>query len=234
MYVNIFRTIGANLVNQQQKNEKQLFSERLNHALDIYGVPQKGKGRQISVAKMFGVSQKGASKWLEGQAFPETERLVIIAGRLNVNVQWLITGKGYINIESIPSPSKSSMKRIPLLNWKDAANWKKLGFHQNVQWSWADANIGPCAFALRVINNSMSPRYEIGDILTVDPELPPQHRTIVIAQKNDGEVVCRQLLIDGKKRYLKPNNLRFPALLINDKKPQVEIIGSVREVFMCL
>ena len=40
------------------KDEKLLFAERLNHALDIFGIPPKGKGRQITVAKMFAVSQK--------------------------------------------------------------------------------------------------------------------------------------------------------------------------------
>ena len=152
------------------KDEKLLFAERLNHALDIFGIPPKGKGRQITVAKMFAVSQKGASKWLEGQSFPETERLSIIAKRLNVNFEWLVTGKGHINIESIPSPSNYSMKRIPLLDWKDASYWKKISFGENTKWAWADADIGPLAFSLQMIDNSMLPRYEVGDILVIDPE----------------------------------------------------------------
>lgn len=214
--------------------EKLAFAERLNHALDLSGIPPKGKGRQIIVAKMFGISQKNARNWLEGLNFPETERFSTIAERLNVNFEWLITGKGHINIESIPVSSKSSMKRIPLLNWKNAANWKKLGFNQNTRWSWSDANTSASAFALEILDDSMCPRYEKGDIITVDPELIPRHRTIVIAQKVSGEVICRQYLIDGNEKYLKPNNLKYPAILINISKPQAEIIGSVREVFMHL
>lgn len=42
---------------------------------------------------MFGVSQKGASKWLEGLSFPDTKRIAAIAARLQVNVEWLMAGK---------------------------------------------------------------------------------------------------------------------------------------------
>lgn len=223
-------------VNQQSKTEQQLFSERLNHALDIFGIPPKGRGRQLIVAKMFGVSQKGASKWLEGQSFPEIERLKTISTRLNVNLEWLMTGLGYINITDIPSPGKTSMKRIPLLEWKDAPNWKKLSLNQNTKWSWADAEIGPCAFALQTQDDSMSPRYEIGAIIIIDPELAPKSRNIVIAQKPSGEVIARQLIIDGNDHYLKPNNLKYPAYLISkdNKKGKITIIGTVRQVFMPL
>lgn len=221
-------------MSENKKNCKDLFSERLNHALDINGIPTKGRGRQLVVAKMFNVSQKGASKWLEGQAFPEQERLIAIAERLKVNVEWLLTGKGFINIEDIPMPSKSVMKRIPLLEWNDAANWRKISFDQNIKWSWADADIGPCAFALKICDDSMSPRYESGAIIVVDPEFMPKHRIIVIVRiKKTNEILCRQLVVHNNKYYLKPNNVKYPALFVTDMQ-QIEIIGSLRQVFMTL
>lgn len=73
---------------------KTSFSQRLNVALDEAGVPPKGSGRQIAVAKMFGVSQKGARKWLEGEAIPDTKRLPEIARKLGVQGEWLLTGQG--------------------------------------------------------------------------------------------------------------------------------------------
>ncbi|EKE01214.1 MAG: hypothetical protein ACD_21C00190G0003 [uncultured bacterium] len=216
----------------KHKTEQLLFAERLNHALDIFGIPPKGRGRQLVVAKMFNVSQKGASKWLEGKTFPEIGKIKTIAERLNINIEWLLTGSNYINIEDLPSPGKSSMKRIPLLQWKDATNWNHIGLNQNTRWGWADAEISPCAFALQICDDSMLPRYEIGAIIVIDPEEKPKHRNLVIAQKSNGEVICRQLLIDGDKRYLKPSNLKYPAYLIGDKENKIEIIGAIRQVFM--
>jgi transcriptional regulator with XRE-family HTH domain len=73
---------------------KSAFSSRLNEALDDAGVPPKFDGRQVAVAKMFGVSQKGARKWLEGEGLPTLEKCIEIATRLNVHVEWLATGRG--------------------------------------------------------------------------------------------------------------------------------------------
>lgn len=72
---------------------KAKFSERLNDALDQCDIVKKGHGRQTAVAKMFRVSQKGARKWLEGEAIPNTKRLPEIAIRLETTTEWLLTGR---------------------------------------------------------------------------------------------------------------------------------------------
>jgi transcriptional regulator with XRE-family HTH domain len=78
------------------RSEKELleFSARLNEALDLAGAPPKHHGRQRYVAKLFKVSQKGARKWLEGEAFPALWRIKEIAQELNVRAEWLLTGQG--------------------------------------------------------------------------------------------------------------------------------------------
>lgn len=43
---------------------------------------------------MFQVSQKGARKWLEGEAIPRTHRLETMARRIGVRGEWLLTGQG--------------------------------------------------------------------------------------------------------------------------------------------
>lgn len=74
--------------------EKQEFSARLNLVFDDMKIPPKGKGRQEAVGKMFGVGQKGARKWLEGESIPTYERCVEICRRGNVHYEWLMTGRG--------------------------------------------------------------------------------------------------------------------------------------------
>lgn len=77
-------------------DERVEFSRRLNEALDEspLRVPPKGEGRQVFVAKIFSVDQKGARKWLEGEGFPKMERCITIARKLEVTVEWLLTGRG--------------------------------------------------------------------------------------------------------------------------------------------
>lgn len=70
------------------------FALRLNSVLDDADFPAKGKNRQEIVGKRFGVSQKGARKWLEAEGWPSMRRAVIIATELKVCVEWLLTGNG--------------------------------------------------------------------------------------------------------------------------------------------
>lgn len=56
-------------------------------------IPPKDHGRQVTLAKIFGVSQKGARKWLEGEGFPTTETAIKIATWAGVQFEWLMTGR---------------------------------------------------------------------------------------------------------------------------------------------
>lgn len=90
----------------QKSNARAAFSRRLNEALDRAGVPPKGQGRQLAVAKLFGVSQKGARKWLEGEAVPATARLPGMARALGVTTEWLLSGAGQAPAEKMEPPAR--------------------------------------------------------------------------------------------------------------------------------
>lgn len=72
--------------------ERLAFAKRLNLACDRAGIAAKGSGRQVALGKLFGVSQNGARKWLEGEAIPNTKRLPAMARMLGVTTEWLLTG----------------------------------------------------------------------------------------------------------------------------------------------
>lgn len=71
--------------------ERLAFAKRLNLACDRAGIPAKGSGRQKVLGELFGVSQNGARKWLEGEAIPNTKRLPAMARMLGVTTEWLLT-----------------------------------------------------------------------------------------------------------------------------------------------
>ena len=75
-------------------NEKQNFAARLNEALDDAGIPLKGMGRQSSLVRMLGVSHRLAKKWLDGEEFPPTSKMVRLASELQVRSNWLFSGQG--------------------------------------------------------------------------------------------------------------------------------------------
>lgn len=71
---------------------KEEFASRLNLAMDEQGYPVRGRARVLS--KEFGVSDKGAGKWINGEAIPETSKIPLIAAFLGINAEWLLSGVG--------------------------------------------------------------------------------------------------------------------------------------------
>ena len=66
-------------------------------------------------------------------------------------------------------------------------------------------------YALRVLDDSMAPEFWQGCIVIVDPGQTAQHEAYVVAETG-GEVILRQLIIDGERRFLRPLNPAYPTL----------------------
>jgi phage repressor protein C with HTH and peptisase S24 domain len=77
--------------NEQSRRE---FSKRLNEALDAIGFPPKGKGRQLALGRAMKISQKGARKWLEGEALPTEANRRKLVDLCKANYEWLFAGRG--------------------------------------------------------------------------------------------------------------------------------------------
>lgn len=216
-------------------DEKKSFAERLNIALDNAGIPQKGKGRQLQLAALFGVSQESARKWLAGKSFPDTKRIPEIAKRLNVNVQWLLSGIGHINpaaiVKDLSSELSSSWIKVPILTWEEAGKWEEILAHmetdENRDFAWSETEVGANAYALVVADDSMLPRYEPASILIIDPDYKALHKHIVIyLLENETQATCKQLIIEGNRQYLKPHNPNDPIYTLGEKN---KYCGAVRQ-----
>lgn len=69
------------------------FARRLHRALD-YARFLVGRARTSALADEHGVSRETARKWLGGLALPELHRLIDLAVRCQVGLEWLATGRG--------------------------------------------------------------------------------------------------------------------------------------------
>lgn len=70
------------------------FSKRFNELLDARDFAPKGHGRQVQLAEMFGLTQKGVRKWVEGEGMPKTTQMMRIARDFQCNFEWLSLGSG--------------------------------------------------------------------------------------------------------------------------------------------
>ena len=89
-------------------------------------------------------------------------------------------------------------------------------------------------FTVRVKGDSMAPTIQDGDILLVDPRVPPENKAIVVARIKS-EIVCRRLVISDTHMLLVPDN-RCPdnEIITSDQRivevgEEVEILGQVKQ-----
>lgn len=72
------------------------FAKRVSLALDQLPdcPPHDSSGRTSYLARLFDVSPQNARRWLKGLHMPESMRLVEVAEKLKVQLNWLMTGRG--------------------------------------------------------------------------------------------------------------------------------------------
>jgi len=68
-------------------------------------------------------------------------------------------------------------------------------------------------YALRVIGDSMTPEFEDGHIIIVDPGMPVVSGAYVVIDY-DGDTTFRQFVIEGEQRFLKALNQNYEVVEI--------------------
>lgn len=91
-------TFGSMKTATQAREE---FAARLAEICADMQLPERG--RQTALAKRFGVSQQAVRKWLDGEAFPELDKVLAIAEWAEVNVNWLLQGVGPKHDKTLPT-----------------------------------------------------------------------------------------------------------------------------------
>ena len=72
----------------------------------------------------------------------------------------------------------------------------------------------------------MSPDYQDGSVIVVDPSREPRHDSDVVVRLNsDMEATFKRLKVDGSRWYLHPLNDRYPVISLEGK--DFTICGTV-------
>lgn len=227
------------------KNEMAEFSKRLNLVADQNGMPAKGSGRQGAMAALFGVSQKGARKWLEGEAIPKLSRLNEIAKHFGVNSEWLLSGRGSMPQEKteygVKEPAANYINkkpyRLPLIPFMDIGEWRDLveQFRLNGSGEWIETTTeaSESAFALKVRDGSMfnadfTASLPGGTVIIIETKMTPTNGKIVVAKlPGNNDAMLKKLIIDGPNKYLKSLSPDYKPISIDDN---CEIIGVAKRI----
>ncbi|MBF0446999.1 MAG: LexA family transcriptional regulator [Magnetococcales bacterium] len=209
-------------------------SDRIQLARKNAGLTQKG------LADKVGISQTAVHK-LECGRSRSSRRTVTIALTCGVDPIWLETGRGDMLLPGSGSGHQiqedgSSYRpfpliaRVPLIPWNQVNNFCGTDDFESLEaeattWIPVAPRTSEQCYALTVPDDSMEPEFSEGEILIVDPHKEVTHNQFLIVRlQGDSRPTFKQLIILGKKRYLKPLNARYPLM---DIEGELDVCGVV-------
>lgn len=173
---------------------------------------------QADLARAVGVSRGSVNKWEKGDISIKGVNLGPLAKALKCDVNWLLTGqelsvpktKEPSNIEPGPELQGS----YPVISWVQAGDWSQI-YELNrseVDHYPCPVKCSPRTFILKVCGMSMSPVFNEGELIFIDPDIEATSGKYVVARLDDeNEATFKQLIIESGHRYLKAANPAWPT-----------------------
>jgi SOS-response transcriptional repressor LexA len=204
--------------------------ERLQEAMEEASL------NKTALWKGCGLSSGAISHWFNGSTQTlEGKNLLNAARVLNVDPNWLATGKGKKKKDnSNTSPAPSVKGEVPVISWVQAGTWNEAmdcERQEDLKYLPCISNHSECSFALRVRGDSMTApygkTYPEGCIIFVDPEIrmPSSGDRIIAKVNGEAEVTFKVFMKEGEKIWLKPLNSQHP-IITDEFKVLGKVIGK--------
>ena len=142
------------------------------------------------VATLAGISQAHLSRIENGTGGYAPHTLSKISTVLGISLGSLYGAQS--NFEEAPS----DFRLIPVLTYVQAARWltRQLGDSENDMYPTVSTNVESSSgtFALELHGDSMTPRFSEGDIVIIDPSIPPLPGDFVVSRDEAGNASFTQ------------------------------------------
>jgi len=182
-------------------------------------------------------TQSRVANYENGSRQPSLEDIAVLADVLEVNPEWLAFGT------SPPEAGSAGRQRlIPVISTVRAGLPAEIvdpyeagdGLRQ-VPVDERGRRLGPSAFALVVLGDSMAPEFVEGDVVIIDPSAVVRPGAVVVARLNDEQEATlkryRDRGVDAAGRplfELVPANDNYPTVLVCADNPG-SLVGPVVE-----
>jgi SOS-response transcriptional repressor LexA len=187
---------------------------------------------ESELARRTGVGQPVVHRIASGETDnPKVATLSPIANFFAVSISQLI-GDEPLPENRLPgtfNPGTHGWMQVPLLSWEQLLNWPNLTDHKPTQSISTDMHLSENAYALKVRDNTMEPRFPEGILIIIDPAVQPENRDFVIAHIEGQKLpTFKQYFLDGNIGYLKPLNLDFQATPLDKKHRLLGVVVQSR------
>lgn len=184
---------------------------------------------QETLGNAIGVDKGNISRYESGKQFPELDKISNIAEALGVEV-WELFAKA----QGCNFSEASELYRVPLISWVQAGNYNEVFLDptnlDNLEWVETTYRARRYTYALRVVGDSMEPKFPEGCVIIVEPEEQPHNKSYVIALLQDSnKATFKQLIDDESGKYLKPLNEKYPIM---NMQPRTGFCGVVKKMQM--
>jgi len=194
---------------------------------------------QPELGRLIGRSKGAVSQWESGIAKPDRDSMIGLAKALQCTQEWLLEGiqgttengatyRVTSNVTDAPEMSGT----VPVISWVAAGGWTEVGM---VETDLEQAERMPRppgasdeTFALRVVGESMAPKYRPGTVIYIDPAVQPENGDDVVAVLTDSsEATFKRLVLEpGGPRMLMALNEHWPQRFM-EINGNCRIVGTV-------
>lgn len=198
------------------------------------------KTTQKGLAQFFGVSEITARNWWHGEKLPGMANARKVAEKLDVNTEWLLSGRGPMRVEEVHGnvrPAHFSQREYPVISRAEAGEFAEVirshepGDYEVAYPAPIGINCSIYSFWTQVSGRSMMSltggrSFPHGSYIFVDPEIRDcQTGALVLAKLDETEeVTFKQLNVEGDRIYLEPLNTQYQVIEIASGS---QIIGTV-------
>lgn len=212
--------------------------ERLKHRRKELGFTQDTLAEKVGeIDPEISFNRITVSQIENGTQLSMRDKLLLATSKaLNCNPEWLVYGRGpKSSTETTSNITQGPIveHKCPVLSWVQAGAFTEIMdpiISDEHEYFPCPTRCGPNTFILRIVGDSMSPRFEQDDLIYVDPDQQEvENGKFVVAQLEDSpEATFKKLqVIDGKK-YLVALNPSFPPeLKFIQVNGNCRIVGTV-------
>jgi phage repressor protein C with HTH and peptisase S24 domain len=198
---------------------------------------QAQKLTQQGLAQRLGIARVSVTNWERGQTVPDTKRIPEIASILGVSPDWILLEESQsppANATPIDLPPRGDGAQVPVYGHAVGGIQGEFELNGNLLFT-IDAPPGYSiikgCYAVQVSGDSMSPRYEDGEIVMVDPSQRVRKGDYVVAQIHQNENDPPLAFV---KRFVKHNAVELVLESLNPPVPSDEPLrwnaGTVQSV----
>lgn len=194
---------------------------------------------QAELADRAETSQVTINRLLSGK-IKKTTKIIEIAKALKCDPNWLLNGQG----SPVPGDFDSNVETVlqkplgsfPLISWVQAGDWSDItltDIHEADHYP-CPVKCSPKTFLLKVTGKSMSPVFNEGELIFVDPEVQALDGKYVVARLDDeNQATFKQLIIEDGHKFLQATNPNWPTPIqpINGNCTIVGVVISAMRLF---